>query len=145
MACCYWPSKFLTDIWRVLLSALIQSIQALEHPKFKEMIDIASCAKDGVKIPGRKATRAKIKRIFKNHLKDLKERLNVSSCPLPLWICSNLSIIECHCSWRSQHDVQWMAGFKYRWLLCRHRTLGWRDHPDEMGAQKRPPWVHPPQ
>ncbi|KIM87795.1 hypothetical protein PILCRDRAFT_63181, partial [Piloderma croceum F 1598] len=33
-----------------------QPIQALEHPKFKEMIDIASRATNGVKIPGRKAT-----------------------------------------------------------------------------------------
>jgi hypothetical protein len=54
-----------------------QPIQALEHPKFKEMIDVASRATNGVKIPGRKSTRAEIKRMFKTHLTDLKSRLNV--------------------------------------------------------------------
>jgi hypothetical protein len=44
-----------------------------------EMIDIVSWATNGVKIPGRKATRADIKRMFKAHLTDLKSRLNV--CP----------------------------------------------------------------
>ena len=42
------------------------------------MIDIASHATNGVKIPGRKATRAEIIRIFKNHLTRLKKKLNVS-------------------------------------------------------------------
>ena len=41
------------------------------------MIDVASRATNGVKIPGRKATRAKIKRTFKKHLTELKSRLNV--------------------------------------------------------------------
>jgi hypothetical protein len=30
----------------------MKPIQALEHPKFKEMIDVASRATKGVKIPG---------------------------------------------------------------------------------------------
>jgi hypothetical protein len=38
----------------------LQPIQAFEHPKFKEMIDIASQATSGVKIPGRKATHVEI-------------------------------------------------------------------------------------
>ncbi|KAG1908525.1 uncharacterized protein F5891DRAFT_937641, partial [Suillus fuscotomentosus] len=42
------------------LVATDQPIQALEHPKFQEMIDVASRATNGVKIPGRKATRAEI-------------------------------------------------------------------------------------
>ena len=42
------------------------------------MIDIASRATDGVKIPGRKSTRTAIKQMFKDHLKKLKAQLNVS-------------------------------------------------------------------
>jgi hypothetical protein len=41
------------------------------------MIDIAARATNGVKIPGRKATRAEIKQVFKDHLTDLKAKLNV--------------------------------------------------------------------
>lgn len=54
-----------------------QPIIAFEHPKFKEMVDIASRAKTSVKIPGRKATRQEIIDMFHNHLRSLKERLNV--------------------------------------------------------------------
>ncbi|KAG2056701.1 hypothetical protein BDR06DRAFT_1005615 [Suillus hirtellus] len=50
------------------LIATDQPIQALEHPKFKEMIDMASCATQGVKIPGCKITHAEIMQMFKNHL-----------------------------------------------------------------------------
>ncbi|KAG1764932.1 hypothetical protein EDD22DRAFT_775576, partial [Suillus occidentalis] len=63
------------------LVATDQPIQALEHPKFKEMVDIASCATNGVKIPGRKATCAEIMRMFKNHLMRLRNTLNVSNVP----------------------------------------------------------------
>ncbi|KAH9969346.1 hypothetical protein BJV74DRAFT_889793 [Russula compacta] len=38
------------------LVATDQPISALNHPKFKEMINIAACATNGVKIPGCKAT-----------------------------------------------------------------------------------------
>ncbi|KAG1827932.1 hypothetical protein EV424DRAFT_1319071 [Suillus variegatus] len=55
-----------------------QPIQALEHPKFKEMIDIVARTTNGVKIPGRKATRAEIIRTFKTHLTGLRSKLNVS-------------------------------------------------------------------
>ena len=41
------------------------------------MIDIASRATNGVKLPGRKGTRGEIKRLFKDHLTRLKARLNV--------------------------------------------------------------------
>ncbi|KAG2067040.1 hypothetical protein BDR04DRAFT_986365, partial [Suillus decipiens] len=53
-----------------------QPIQAFEHPKFKEMIDIAAQATNGVKILGRKATQAEIIQMFKTHLTKLKEKLN---------------------------------------------------------------------
>lgn len=55
----------------------MQPIQALDHPKFKEMIDIAARATNGVKIPSRKATQNEIMFSFKKHLTDLKARLNV--------------------------------------------------------------------
>jgi hypothetical protein len=41
------------------------------------MIDITARATNGVKIPGRKATRNQIMRMFKNHLTKLKKTLNV--------------------------------------------------------------------
>ncbi|KAG2338578.1 hypothetical protein BDR05DRAFT_849379, partial [Suillus weaverae] len=59
------------------LVATDRPIQALEHLKFREMIDIASRATQGVKIPGHKATHAEIMRMFKNHLTQLKTKLNV--------------------------------------------------------------------
>jgi len=43
------------------------------------MIDIASHATNSVKIPGRKATQAEIKQMFKNNLTNLKTKLNVSA------------------------------------------------------------------
>jgi hypothetical protein len=39
---------------------LHKPIQALEHPRFKETVDVASHATQGVKILGRKATQAEI-------------------------------------------------------------------------------------
>jgi hypothetical protein len=56
----------------------LQPIRALEHPNFKEMIDIAARATNGVKIPGQKGTRSEIIQMFKKHLTTLKVRLNVS-------------------------------------------------------------------
>jgi hypothetical protein len=42
------------------------------------MIDVASQAMNGVKIPNRRATHAEIMQIFKNHLTRLQTMLNVS-------------------------------------------------------------------
>jgi hypothetical protein len=50
---------------------------ALEHLKFQEMIDVASQAMKGVKIPGRKTTWTEIIHMFKDHLTKLKYKLNV--------------------------------------------------------------------
>ncbi|KAF8950694.1 hypothetical protein BDZ97DRAFT_1687043 [Flammula alnicola] len=55
-----------------------QPIQAFEHPTFKKMIAIASRATCGVKIPTRKQIRKEIIQTFKDQMKALKERLNVS-------------------------------------------------------------------
>ncbi|KAG2369248.1 hypothetical protein BDR07DRAFT_1371562 [Suillus spraguei] len=59
------------------LIAMDQLIQALEHAKFKDMIDMAAHATNDIKIPGRKATCAEIMCIFKNHLTKRKVTLNV--------------------------------------------------------------------
>ena len=56
----------------------MKPLQVLKHLKFKEMIDVASRATKGVKIPGWKATRAEIIHTFKDHLMKLKTKLNVS-------------------------------------------------------------------
>ncbi|KAI0373339.1 hypothetical protein BV20DRAFT_937980, partial [Pilatotrama ljubarskyi] len=64
------------------LIATDQPVQALEHPKFQEMIDIAARATEGVKLPNRKQTRSAIIKMFKDNLTKLRERLNVSRCPL---------------------------------------------------------------
>src|SRR6266481_3344751 len=55
----------------------VKPIQAFEHPKFRDMIDVAAHATNGVKIPRRKATCVEIMHIFKNHLAKLKQTLNV--------------------------------------------------------------------
>ncbi|KAG1790326.1 uncharacterized protein HD556DRAFT_1242527, partial [Suillus plorans] len=54
-----------------------QPIQAVDHPSFKKMIDVASRATNGVIIPNRKATYCDIMDLFKNQMMKLKERLNV--------------------------------------------------------------------
>jgi hypothetical protein len=55
-----------------------QPIRALEHAKFRELIDIASRATNGVKFPGQKLTRGEIQRLFIEHLTKLKTQLNVN-------------------------------------------------------------------
>ncbi|KAH7924808.1 hypothetical protein BV22DRAFT_1012537, partial [Leucogyrophana mollusca] len=54
-----------------------QPIQAVDHPKFRLMIDIASRATNGVIVPNRNATRREIMDMFKRQMTKLKERLNV--------------------------------------------------------------------
>lgn len=56
----------------------IQPIQALEHPKYKEMIMIASRATDGIQIPSRKVARKEIISMWITYMKSLKKNLNVS-------------------------------------------------------------------
>ncbi|KAJ7134096.1 hypothetical protein C8R46DRAFT_923455, partial [Mycena filopes] len=60
-----------------------QPIDALNNEKFKNMIDIASRAKDGVKIPGRKSIRVEILNLFKTRMKNLKAKLNVRVLKFP--------------------------------------------------------------
>jgi hypothetical protein len=64
-------------LWIIILISS-KPIQALEHTKFKELIEIASRATNGVKIPGRKVTRGEIQRLFIEQLTKLKALLNVN-------------------------------------------------------------------
>ncbi|KAG2098456.1 uncharacterized protein F5147DRAFT_557572, partial [Suillus discolor] len=59
------------------LIATDQPIQALDHPNFHKLVDVASRATNGVKIPDRKVTRAEIIAMFQKQMKHLRERLNV--------------------------------------------------------------------
>ncbi|KAF9034073.1 hypothetical protein BJ165DRAFT_1356689, partial [Panaeolus papilionaceus] len=56
-----------------------QPIQAFNHPSFQWMIAVAARATQGVNLPSRKQTRAEIMRMFREHMKALGERLNVSN------------------------------------------------------------------
>ncbi|KAJ7234224.1 hypothetical protein C8J57DRAFT_1089980, partial [Mycena rebaudengoi] len=53
------------------LIATDQPVAALEHPKFKTMIDIAACATEGVRIPGRNSARAEIMKLFHTQMDKL--------------------------------------------------------------------------
>ncbi|KAF8499369.1 hypothetical protein JB92DRAFT_2555294, partial [Gautieria morchelliformis] len=55
-----------------------QPNQALGHPSFKKMIDIAACATKGVLLPHSNGTRDEIMNKFRTQLMNIKERLNVS-------------------------------------------------------------------
>ncbi|KAJ7437945.1 hypothetical protein FB451DRAFT_1060662, partial [Mycena latifolia] len=66
------------------LVATDQPIDALEHPKFVEMIDISSRAKNGVRISGRKSTRQEILNLFQGRLEQLKDKLNVRPACRPV-------------------------------------------------------------
>ncbi|KIM78072.1 hypothetical protein PILCRDRAFT_76049, partial [Piloderma croceum F 1598] len=59
------------------LIATDQPIQAFEHPKFRNMIDIASHATNGVAIPSRKMTREEIVDMFARRMDNLKAHLKV--------------------------------------------------------------------
>ncbi|THU82731.1 hypothetical protein K435DRAFT_690978, partial [Dendrothele bispora CBS 962.96] len=56
-----------------------QPIEAVEHPKFQNMIQIASRATNGVNIPSRKVTRQAIMDLFKKNIVELRRRLLVST------------------------------------------------------------------
>ncbi|KDQ54448.1 hypothetical protein JAAARDRAFT_135739, partial [Jaapia argillacea MUCL 33604] len=61
-------------------SAAIQwLVETDQHPAFHTMINLASRAKNGIKIPHWKATQCEILRLFSQYLIDLKQHLNVTS------------------------------------------------------------------
>ncbi|KAJ3527051.1 hypothetical protein NMY22_g9922 [Coprinellus aureogranulatus] len=53
-----------------------QPLSALDHPRFHHMIDIASRATNGVKIPTRQATRESIISRFKKNISELANKFN---------------------------------------------------------------------
>jgi hypothetical protein len=92
MACGHGPGTLFNSLTKPRIYCCpSQPIQALEHPKFKDMIDFASRATNGVKIPGQKATQGGIKNLFKSHVVQLKAQLNIRSHfgPLALVLCSS--------------------------------------------------------
>ncbi|KAF7350175.1 putative AC transposase [Mycena venus] len=58
------------------LVATNQPVDALDDPRFRNMIDIASRAKNGVRISGQKATRQGIIDMFQKRMDNLKKKLN---------------------------------------------------------------------
>ncbi|KAH9033974.1 hypothetical protein EDB83DRAFT_2188442, partial [Lactarius deliciosus] len=54
-----------------------QPLQVFSRPSFKRMIDIASRANHGVKLPSLKQTRGHVIKTFKQQMLILKDRLNV--------------------------------------------------------------------
>ncbi|KAF8190703.1 hypothetical protein K438DRAFT_1591833, partial [Mycena galopus ATCC 62051] len=57
------------------LIATDQPLDALNHPKFQEMIDVAVRAPNGMKIPGRKGTRINL---YHQQMEKLRVRIHVS-------------------------------------------------------------------
>lgn len=60
-------------------NAILQPLKAFQHPAFKNMIDIASYAPNGVNLPATKTTHQAIISLFLTNLAALKEQLNVGS------------------------------------------------------------------
>ncbi|KAF8868493.1 hypothetical protein BD779DRAFT_1460392, partial [Infundibulicybe gibba] len=73
----FYSDELLKEAAIEWLIATDQPIQAFEHPKFKNMIDIVARATCGVVLPNRKQAREDIIRLFKDQMKRLRERLNV--------------------------------------------------------------------
>lgn len=59
------------------LPASDQPFRAFQHPKYDEMIQVASRAKNGVKIPPVKRVRKRVIERWISHLRGLRKRLNV--------------------------------------------------------------------
>ncbi|KAJ7804259.1 hypothetical protein B0H14DRAFT_2383867, partial [Mycena olivaceomarginata] len=78
------------ELWREAalewLIATDQPVSALNHPKFKTMIDIAARATNGVIIPGMRSTREEIMKLFHEQMDKLRTRLHVSSTSF--YLCS---------------------------------------------------------
>ncbi|KAG2067667.1 hypothetical protein BDR04DRAFT_1026739, partial [Suillus decipiens] len=57
-----------------------QQIQAVDHPSFKNMINIAAHAMNSMVLPNHNATHCKIMDLFKTQMMKLKDQLNLSFC-----------------------------------------------------------------
>jgi hypothetical protein len=87
------------------------------------MISIAARATRGIKLDSRKQTRKAIMQLFKEQMKGLKERLNVSFDHHIINPNLIRNVIEQSCQWRGQFDVRRMAGLQRGRLFCRHWPL----------------------
>ncbi|KAJ7265072.1 hypothetical protein C8J57DRAFT_1069374 [Mycena rebaudengoi] len=72
-----YTDKIWLDAALEWLVATDQPIDALSHPKFKTMINIAARATNGVRIPGRNSMRAEIMQLFHDQMDKLRIRLAV--------------------------------------------------------------------
>ncbi|KAF6748785.1 hypothetical protein DFP72DRAFT_819814 [Ephemerocybe angulata] len=63
-----------------------QPIDALSHPKFHELIEVAARATNGVKIPEKRAVRDGIIQRFRKNVADLRKRFNVFIHTFVTWI-----------------------------------------------------------
>lgn len=102
-----------------------QPLQALQHPAFREMIDIAARATNGVKIYNLRNTRQAIIDTFKHNLTNLSKRLNVSTTvvvDVP-HATHHLNFVGPVCERRSEPDMRHVAGKHCRRLFCRNRVV----------------------
>lgn len=59
-----------------ILISFYQPLGAMEHPTFKEMIELAAASTEGITVPSRKVCRQEIMNMFKNQMQDLRKKLN---------------------------------------------------------------------
>ncbi|KAJ7818590.1 hypothetical protein B0H14DRAFT_2373085, partial [Mycena olivaceomarginata] len=98
------------------------ALYLLIHPKFVNMIDIASRAQDGVRIPGKKATRDEIKDLFQQRMAALKKKLNVRRVPFSFFF-SRLTLTGTDCHRRHSYYRRCVAGKEHRRLFWCHWPL----------------------
>ncbi|KAJ6521995.1 hypothetical protein B0H19DRAFT_859120, partial [Mycena capillaripes] len=72
-----YTDELFTEAALEWLIATDQPIEALTNPYFKNMIDIAARATEGVNLPNRAQTRDQIKQLFYDQMNKLKIRLHV--------------------------------------------------------------------
>ncbi|KAF8144960.1 hypothetical protein K438DRAFT_1631002 [Mycena galopus ATCC 62051] len=72
-----YTDELLIDAAIQWLIATDQPIDALTHPKFKEMMDVAARATEGVNLPNSAQTRDAIIKLFHDQMNKLKIRLHV--------------------------------------------------------------------
>ncbi|KAJ6531007.1 hypothetical protein B0H10DRAFT_1861572, partial [Mycena sp. CBHHK59/15] len=72
-----YTDELLLDATIKLLITTDQPIDVLTHPKFKEMIDIAAQATQGINLPNWRQTREAIIQLFHDQMSELKICLHV--------------------------------------------------------------------
>ncbi|KAI0747446.1 hypothetical protein BC629DRAFT_1244000, partial [Irpex lacteus] len=60
--------------WMILTD---QPLSAIDHPKYRAMIELAARSTEGVTIPSRKSARVQIMKLFNDDMVALSKRLNV--------------------------------------------------------------------